>query len=378
MRTIFKSFGLVLIGASSFSSLAMASAAPNVCPVAEAVVVPDVARQGASATVGMIADRVASAAAGIGMVGSSTPVKLGVVASCGQVALNEESSDSAFQPRLSAAETTAAKPQPNQTAPALDNGIWMSTTATWLKKTDPKGEFSGSVETAVVGFDRKVLPDTIVGIATGAESAFIRTAYNRGTIRGKSISISPYVGYAFTDWLTWDATLGHAWVYYNYTQDNGATSEILGQSHANRWFGSTDLTATDRIESTILRAALGYLRVSEVDKGFINTSKTRVATSSVNMGQLRATLTAGYEFAAPWGIVTPNAFVRLQYEVPHQGAASLATGYVSTTDTTSAVFGVSVDTVIDKVWTVSMFGSTEEFRQNTSARTLGLNARYSF
>lgn len=342
---------------------AYASAAPT-CPVAEAVVSPDVARQATTATVGMIADRVAAVASGIGVGGLSSAAPALGVASCG-VALTDPTNAT---PSSAVIRDPKAPPK---------NGVWASTSATWIKKTDPSGEFSGSVETAVAGYDRKVLTDMIVGLAFGAETAFINTRYNVGTIRGRSISLAPYVGYAINDWLTIDATLGHAWVFYDYT-DGSAATEVFSGGHADRWFGSTDLTATDRIDDLVLRAAIGYMRVSETEKSFVKTDNTFVSTSAVNLGQLRGTLSAGYDFVTSWGKLTPAGFVRLQYQVPHQGASSLATNFVTSTDTTSAVFGLSMDAVINKVWTINVFGSTEEFLQNTSARTLGLSGRYAF
>jgi hypothetical protein len=137
------------------------------------------------------------------------------------------------------------------------------------------------------------------------------------------------------------------------------------------------LTAKEHWDSWVFTQSAGYMRISEVEK-FYQAGATFVPTSSVNVGEIRGTLGLGYDFYASWGKMTPSAFVRLQYDVPHQGATTLATGYVTTTDTTSAVFGVSMDAQIDKVWTFNVVGYTEQFRQNSSARTLGLNARYAF
>lgn len=360
MRKIGKFLGWLAVGVFFLTPTAYAAS----CPVAESVVSPDVARQATTATVGMIADRVSAVSSGIGTGGLSGQSSLGI-ASCNP-ALTGDGGDTA--------QNTANAPQP---APKPDNGVWVSSSATWIKKTDPSGEFSGSVETAVAGYDRKVASSTILGLAFGAETAFINTRYNAGTIRGRSISMSPYVGFALTDWLTLDATVGHAWVYYNYT-DGSAAAEVFSDAHAGRWFGATDLTAKDHIDDVVLTAAVGYMRVSETEKTFISTNKTVVDTTAVNIGQMRATVGAGYDILTSWGKLTPSAFVRIQYEVPHEGAATLATGYVTSTDTTSAVFGINLDAQVNKVWTFNVFGNTEEFRQNTSARTLGLNARYAF
>ena len=359
---------------------AFARAVTTTCPVAEAVVSPEVSRQSTTATVGMIADRVSSVASGIGTAGAGEVTTMGV-ASCGRSDTLVEDTGASDGSSISLGQASAAETNQGTVAiehakPKAANGIWTSTSATWIKKTDPSGEFSGNVITVVAGFDRKVMADTILGLAVGTETAFINTHYNKGTIRGRSFSLAPYVGYALTDWLTLDATVGHAWVYYNYT-DESATTEVYSDAHASRWFGSTDLTAKEHFDSLILSASAGYMRVSETEKSFL-AGTTPVASSAVNVGQLRTQFGVGYDFVTSWAKLTPSVFVRLQYEVPHQGASTLATNYVTSTDTTSAVFGVSLDAVIDQVWTLNVVGYTEEFRQNTSARTLGLNARYVF
>jgi hypothetical protein len=381
MGSIKYALPLALMGSSMFVLQATASPA-NTCPAAESVVSPDVSRQATTATVGMIADRVAAVASGIGVSGVGSNGGLGFAVRCGQVALTEDDSPSSATPiaRLGQVDTTsenAGKAVPAQGgAPSPDNGVWVSTTATWLKKTDPSGEFSGDVVTVVTGYDRKVTSEMIAGLALGAESGYIDTRYNNGTIRAKSVSVAPYVGYALTDWLTIDATIGHAWVYYNYT-DGSAAAEVYSGGHASRWFGATDLTAKEHLDDWVLTQSVGYMRVSETEESYM-AGTTAIPTTAVNVGQIRGTVGVGYNLMTSWAKLTPSAFIRGQYDVPHQGATTLATGFVSTTDTTSAVFGVSMDAVIDKVWTFNVVGYTEQFRQNSSASPLGLSGRYSF
>lgn len=263
--------------------------------------------------------------------------------------------------------------QPGQAAKV--NSVWTAGSITRVKKTDAGGEYSGSIKNGVVGYDYRLTPKLVAGLALGYENLSIDTQYNNGTVDADSGTVAPYVGYAITDWLVADMVLGYTKTRYHFTR-SGET--IKGDTDAQRWFGSINLNAQQRYGDVVLRGGLGYLRLREDQDGYTETNGSQVSNTSLNFGQLRSTVGAGYNIETSWGSITPNSFVRFEFDLPKSHSVTLSNTSVSTTDRTGAVFGLGVDMQVGNDLTLNLSGSSTQFRQNTDAFTFAGGLRYSF
>lgn len=353
--------------AGAFAAPACPAPTPAPAPQQAPAVTPDTARQSASATTGLIADRVATVVSNIsagGNVGGS-PGELN--AHC---APTLDDAPDALDRALGASASTVGASKANRL-----NAVWASGSYNHVKKTDVDGRYDGSVKNGVVGYDRRVTKDLILGVATGYETVDISTKYNAGSVEGESVSLSPYLGYVINDWLSVDASLGYSWIKYDFTRNANA---VTGNTSAGRVFGSTNLNATHRYGDFQLRAALGYLRLYEQQDAYRDSTGAAVDKSEINFGQARATIGGGYDIVTGFGVLTPNAFVRLEYDLPGSHAVMVGNNWMSSSDRTGAVFGLGLDAAVSNDLSFNVTATSTQFRQNTDAYSVIGSVRYAF
>jgi outer membrane autotransporter protein len=327
------------------------------------VVTPDTSRQSAAATAGMIADRVATVVSTVNAGGAAgSGDKLNV--SCNAENLVE------LDRMLGATTSSTAVDEGKRL-----NSVWTAGSLNHVKKGDVNGRYNGDVKNGVVGYDRRVTRDLILGIAAGYENVDITTEYNRGTVEGDSISLSPYLGYIINDWLSADASLGYSWIGYDFSRDSNS---VRGSTRAGRVFGSANLNATHRMGDLGLRSSLGVLRLYEQQDGYTDSSGTKVDKSEINFGQMRATVGAGYDVVTGFGTLTPNAFVRAEYDLPAAHSVMVGNNWQSSSDRTGAVFGLGLDATVGKDLLLNLTATSTQFRQNTEGYSLSGNIRYNF
>lgn len=368
---------LVFASATVLAALQAGNAFADPCPVATPstpsqapVVTPDTARQSASATAGLIADRVATVVSNINMGGVGTAGTGSQSNVCGDALTTGATLDALDQ---ALGVSTSSGEQGN--GAARYNSVWAGGSYNHVKKGDTNGRYNGDVKNGVVGYDRRVTQNLILGVATGYEQVDITTEYNSGTVEGSSVSVSPYLGYVINGWLSVDATIGHTWIKYDFTQNGGS---VKGSTDAGRWFGSTNLTATHRLGDFRLRGSVGYLRLYEQQDGYRDSTGAQVDKSEVNFGQIRTTVGGAYDIAASFGVLSPNAFVRMEYDTPTSHSVMVGNSWMSSSDRTGAVFGLGVDAAIGNDLVFNVTATSTQFRQNTEAYSLIGNVRYSF
>lgn len=368
------------VSAVTFAYATAALAIPA-CPTPQApapqqapAVTPDTARQSASATAGLIADRVATVVSSIntgGGFGGGTGTSSGdAMNSSGCYDLTQNGAPDPLDQALGAS-TSSVKADNGKRL----NAVWAGGSYNHIKKADVGGRYDGGVTNGVVGYDRRVTKDLILGLATGYENVDITTQYNAGSVQGDSVSVSPYLGYVINDWLSLDAALGYSWIDYDFSRNGGS---VKGSTSAGRVFGSANLNAAQRYGDVRVRGSLGYLRLYEQQDAYTETNGTKVDESQVNFGQVRATVGGGYDIATGIGVFTPNAFVRLEYDLPASHSVMVGDGWMSSSDRTGAVFGLGLDAAIQDDLLFNVAVTTTQFRQNTEAYSILGNVRYSF
>ncbi len=356
------------------------------CDVVPAV--QQASQQAGSTTAGLIADRVSSVVSstggGISTGGGSTGGgstgggSTGGGSSTEKLNATSTNCSSSSTPVVALGEDDSVSRQGAAAAAAKGakiNAVWVATSVTWLKKSDPNGNYGGTVSNAVVGYDRRLTENLVGGVALGYEKVLINTGYvaGGGSVEGDTVSLSPYLGYSLTDWLVVDATAGYARIGYRFK----TSATEIGETMANRWFGATNLTAFERYGDTLLKASLGYLRIAEFQDSYTSNANSVNRASLANFGQMRAQLSAGEDVRTSYGVFTPTVFARYEYDLPHTPKVDLASGYRSTNDRDGVVFGIGVDMAMDD-WKFNLSGTTTQFRENTDVYGLSAVARYLF
>ena len=255
------------------------------------------------------------------------------------------------------------------------NSVWAASSITWLKKSDPNGDYGGTISNGIIGYDRRLTENLIGGLALGYEKVRINTKYvvNGGSVEGDTVSVSPYVGYSINDWLVVDGVAGYARITYRFK----TSATEVGDATANRLFGAGNLTAYQRYDDTLLKASVGYLRIAEFQGSYTTNANTFNRESLANFGQVRATLAAGHDLKTSYGMFTPNVFARYEYDLPHAQKVDLAAGYRSTNDRDGVVFGLGLDFAVED-FKFNLGATTTQFRENLEAFGLDATVRYAF
>lgn len=255
------------------------------------------------------------------------------------------------------------------------NSVWVASSVTWLKKTDRNGDYGGTIANGIVGYDRRLTDSLIGGIAVGYEKVLINTKYvaNGGSVEGDTVSLSPYLGYSINDWLVVDGVAGFARITYRFK----SSATEVGDATASRLFGAGNLTAYHRYDDTIVKAAIGYLRIAEFQGSYTSSANTFNRDSLANFGQARATLSAGHDIRSSHGLFTPNVFARYEYDLPHARKVDLAAGYRSSSDPDGMTFGIGLDFAVDDL-KFALGASTSQFRDNLESYGLDASVRYAF
>ena len=213
-------------------------------------------------------------------------------------------------------------------------------------------------------------------MAVGYENVDIITGFDNGTLKGNSGTIAPYVGLILTDWLVADFTVGYTGINYNYTK-NFNTSK--GSNSADRYFGSTALTASQRYDRIKLSEQIGYLQLQESQGSYAETDGTNHQDNVIKFGQLHGTVTGGYEFLTENKTsITPALSVRYDYDVISPSSMLLTTGNYSSHSRAGVVFGLGVDVKTADNISFGLKGTTTQFRTNTEAFSVVGNVKYRF
>jgi outer membrane autotransporter protein len=159
--------------------------------------------------------------------------------------------------------------------------------------------------------------DLILGVAAGYEQVDMSTAINSGSYHSKMAMVAPYAAVRLTNWLLLDATVAYGAVHKNLDRLDPATmTQVFGQTNANNWFGSANLTASlpTVVPAWRVEGIFGYTAGSSVTASYVETGGAvvpgdRVTTSEAYIGP-RAT----YKIEVAGGSIEPYVSARLQYE----------------------------------------------------------------
>lgn len=198
-----------------------------------------------------------------------------------------------------------------------------------LRSKEAGGEYVGDVKNGVAGLDYKIQDNILLGVAVGYEMSNFATIYNRGWLDGKGVTIAPYMGIAFSNFVL-DITVGRSWL--DYENLRGSNGIAYGAYDANREFVTSNLTATYGWQGLRLAPSVGVLFAREIANAYIDSRGAQQDEVTSSMG--RASF--GGEIGRPLDLTgvcvcrfEPFLKAKLNYDFKHDGRVVLANGQLS-------------------------------------------------
>lgn len=254
--------------------------------------------------------------------------------------------------------------------------VWFNADNSWLSGEQTGADFSGTLQTAVGGVDYVLRDNLLIGTALGYEHGSFSLKYNAGGMKANNFAISPYIAYIISPNWSVEATGGHAWVNYDLNQTSGT---VTGDTSGHRWFGAAKVSGNFNIDAWELGSSLGYAYLRESTDDYTLSNGTRSEGMSYRLGQIQNGYRVGYGFETDWGKIVPYAGARLEFDVNKTPSATIDnagtkayTGRFGTTFTLGTTFNIGDDQ------SLSVEGSTVQFRENLESYTLGASYRIRF
>jgi outer membrane autotransporter protein len=135
------------------------------------------------------------------------------------------------------------------------------------------------------GVDAMHGDNLLMGVALGLDRTDVRTRFNAGEQGVTGMTIAPYIGVLFSDWLTMDATFGYGDAQTDQFRTTAGGARINSDVESSRVFGSVNATATHAIDRLLLSARTGALYATQKDDSFIESNGTVIPESRTNLGR---------------------------------------------------------------------------------------------
>ncbi len=259
-----------------------------------------------------------------------------------------------------------------------DQGVWTAFGANKLSKTDSGGEFDTLANSVMIGYDRKVTENILLGAAVGLERTDTEIKYNSGSVDGRGKSVNLYGGYTITPWLTADASLGYSWLDYDFVANTNVTSSTTG----NRWNFGTNLTANYPFGPFGIFGGVGFRAFNEHKDDTTDSAGQPVSGGNSSTRMVVGKVGGFYLHQFPGFDARISANARLDHTLMQPSAAEIGNfggGSVASRDLSSLVLGASIDLANKEHDLIfSLGGTTTRLKQNTSVHGITGKLRYKF
>lgn len=339
----------VLLGGPAQAACTYGACAPSNATIAQQVVT-----SASSQAAGLLADRISQVVGGGSLFTPTAPSPGGFSGST----RNEEGG-------LGKAAGDGSKPY----------GVWASVSNHWIRDTQSGTNFSGTISNLVGGLDYERDNGLLLGAAVGYEHLDINTGFNSGKLTSNGFGLSPYIGYRLNKVWSVDSQLSHVWARYNESRPN-----VTGNNNGDRWAVSGNLNANTEVGNGFLvGGSLGLFYVREFQSAYTESNGNRVEGTAPYTGEARLKGTLGYRVNAGDLVMIPNVFTRLEYDPIHSKAAVIdASGNHATTSDFGATFGLGLRGLYGDYTTITLEGTTEQFRPYQDDYGLNLTVRFVF
>ncbi|MEO7728233.1 MAG: autotransporter outer membrane beta-barrel domain-containing protein [Burkholderiales bacterium] len=220
----------------------------------------------------------------------------------------------------------------------------------------------GRVNVYLAGIDYTFNNNVVFGVATAVDRTDVDLNFSGGRLKGRGVTVSPYLGIAINKNLAFDATLG-----YGQTDVDTAVGGVAGSSRTDRNVGTLGLTYRAVIDKWTLTARGAYLAVHDKLGAYTLSNGTCVPDGTVNVSQVRLTGMAAYTV----GQFTPYAALTYVNDVKHPNQPPVG-GVASANDRDAWVPAIGVRFRVDN----QVYGSIQY--QSERARSEVKNNQFMF
>jgi hypothetical protein len=253
-------------------------------------------------------------------------------------------------------------------------GLWVNGSQTWLDGDQINNDYYGTIRSALTGVDVTINGKYVVGLSAGVGREATKIRYSNIDITGQSGTIAPYFAYVINDVFYVDASAGVSRVLYH----EQSTSQ-KGDNTGLRWFSGVNVNAAKALGSWSLSTNLGYLYSAERQEAYTTNTNYVVGAAKSRTGQIRSTTKLGYTQLTSWGWVYPYGSVRLEYDANKTGATPVDTvGTMSANSLFGTTFGAGTSVGMGTASTLTLEGTSTEFRSHSSVYGLTGTFRYTF
>ena len=176
-------------------------------------------------------------------------------------------------------------------------GAWASYSFTDASNDFTTTAFSSDRHTAIFGLDTMPSDNLLLGVSVSLERANVKTRFNNGEQSATGISVTPYIGYLLSNWLTFDAAVGIGSVSTDQFRTAGAT-RISSDVESTRIYASMNATATWTFDRLLASGRAGLLYATQEDDKFLESNGAAVADTRSSVGRFLFGGELAYSLAA--------------------------------------------------------------------------------
>jgi outer membrane autotransporter protein len=166
----------------------------------------------------------------------------------------------------------------------LPIGAWAGYSYTDTENDFVTTAFTSKRHNVVMGLDTMPKENWIVGVSVALERTSVNTRFNGGEQDITGISVTPYVGYLLSDWLSIDAAFGISSVSTNQFRTSGG-ARITSDVDSTRVFGNINATGTWTFGSLLASSRAGLLYATQDDDGFRESNGNTFQDNRTSVGR---------------------------------------------------------------------------------------------
>ena len=247
-------------------------------------------------------------------------------------------------------------------------GLWVNTGYADWDIDDHKTKSDGNLTTFIIGADYRVAEPVVFGISLAYENSATDTDYNKGWLDQDGITIAPYLGIIFNNYLAFSATVGYAWLDIDQKREKGSGHKVRSSLDSNRIFGSMRLNGFYNINRLTLTGTLGCLYAQERQESFTEKDGNHISSNNVDLGQASLGVEVSYNFDA----IEPYLATTLLYDFQYEDVKN------ANYDDTSVEINPGVRFYMDNGFCADIQGGAVLGRNNYDEFSIIANLRYEF
>ncbi len=224
-----------------------------------------------------------------------------------------------------------------------------------------------------MGLDITPQKNWIVGVSVALERTSVNTRFNGGEQDITGISVTPYMGYLLSDWLSIDAALGISTVQTDQFRTAGGT-RITSDVESTRLFGNINATATWTFGSLLASTRAGMLYATQDDDDFRESNGGTFQSNRTSVGRFLL----GGELAYSAGSFEPYVGATFEHDFTRTGV-SFAPGVAQPrSDDSDVLAAIGLRYYGGDDLSGSIEYSTLLGRRNLDEDTISANVRWKF